>query len=208
MTSTMAPAAPLEAVPADAPPLEATDTFPWSLAAGLAALAIAGGAAVAFMRRRRDGSIDTADVPPTAYSSQPLAGVSQSVSGVHPSPSLNSGSVSASPSQSALRSTPSFAAAPHGSMGRHEAMAMAGPTAENPFLTLKKRLKRARFHDRMERLEYDALLAGQVDRRREPASAWEIAQRPAPAAGTAMQDVRRPGPARTAPGFKPGFSRS
>src|SRR3546814_8735478 len=53
----------------------------------------------------------------------------------------------------AMRSTPAFAAAPHGGMGRHEAMALAGPTPDNPFLTLKKRLKRARFHDRRERLD-------------------------------------------------------
>src|SRR3546814_16981288 len=76
-----------------------------------------------------------------------------------------------------MRSTPAFAAAPHGGMGRHEAMALAGPTPDNPFLTLKKRLKRARFHDRRERLDYEELLAGQRDLRRKPASAWDVAQR-------------------------------
>lgn len=37
-------------------------------------------------------------------------------------------------------------------VGRHEALAMQGPSADNPFLTVKNRLKRARFYDRQERL--------------------------------------------------------
>src|SRR3546814_2383644 len=68
----------------------------------------------------------------------------------------------------AMRSTPAFATAPHGSMGRHEATALAGPTPDNPFLTLKKRLKRARFYDGRERMEYESLLAGQQNMRRKP----------------------------------------
>src|SRR3546814_1389210 len=60
-------------------------------------------------------------------------------------------------------------------------MALAGPTPDNPFLTLKKRLKRARFYDGRERMEYESLLAGQQNMRRKPLSAWDIAQRPAPA---------------------------
>ena len=63
------------------------------------------------------------------------------------------------------RSTPAFAAAPHGSMGRHEAMALAGPTPDNPFATLAKRLKRARFLDQQERQAYEDTLAGQKDLR-------------------------------------------
>ena len=71
---------------------------------------------------------------------------------------------------------------------------MAGPTPENPFATLNKRLKRARFYDRQERLAYDATLSVQKDMTRKPVSAWEIAQRPAPA--MQEQEVRRPEPAR------------
>jgi hypothetical protein len=86
-------------------------------------------------------------------------------------------------------------------MGRHEAMAMTGPTADNPFATLTKRLKRARFLDRQERVAYD-----QKDMTRKPVSAWEIAQRPAPR--TQEQDVRRPEPARvrTSTILRPGYS--
>ena len=108
--------------------------------------------------------------------------------------------------QPAMRSTPSFAAAPSGSMGRHEAMALAGPTPDNPFATLKKRLQRARFLDRQERVAYDATLAEQKDMSRKPVSAWEIAQRPAPV--VQQQDVRRPEPARARTTFRPGFSKN
>lgn len=48
--------------------------------------------------------------------------------------------------------TPVFAPTPAGGTGRHEAAALRGPTPENPFLTRRARLKRARFHDRRERL--------------------------------------------------------
>lgn len=81
----------------------------------------------------------------------------------------------------APRPAPGFAAASGGSMGRHEAMALVGPTADNPFLTRKKRVKRAHFYDHQDRLAYDAALAAQKDMRRRPATAWDIAQRPLPA---------------------------
>lgn len=90
-------------------------------------------------------------------------------------------------------------------MGRHEATALAGPTQDNPFLTLKKRLKRARFFDRRERLQYEAMLAEQKDLHRKPASAWEVAQRPVPA----EQEVHRPEPVRGRTGnLRPGWLRS
>lgn len=39
-----------------------------------------------------------------------------------------------------------------GAMGRHEAAALSGPTPDNPFLTRRARVSRARFYDRRERL--------------------------------------------------------
>src|SRR3546814_18422872 len=81
-------------------------------------------------------------------------------------------------------------------------MALAGPTPDNPFLTLKKRLKRARFYDGRERMEYESLLAGQQNMRRKPLSAWDIAQRPAPA----TQAVHRPEPDRGRNGLRPGYA--
>jgi hypothetical protein len=92
-------------------------------------------------------------------------------------------------------------------MGRHEAMAMAGPTPDNPFATLQKRLARARFLDRQERAEYEATLAAQKDMRRKPVSAWEIAQRETPAAPT-EQEVRRLEPGRARKDLKPGWTRN
>src|SRR3546814_11537011 len=69
-------------------------------------------------------------------------------------------------------------------------------------LTLKKRRKRARFYDGRERMEYESLLAGQQNMRRKPLSAWDIAQRPAPA----TQAVHRPEPARGRNGLRPGYA--
>src|SRR3546814_11606045 len=90
-------------------------------------------------------------------------------------------------------------------MGRHEATALAGPTPDNPFATLSKRLKRARFLDRQERVAYDETLAQQQNMTRKPVSAWEIAQRPA-APATQEQDARRPEPGRARPGPRPGLA--
>ncbi|WOF44518.1 hypothetical protein KNJ79_06230 [Sphingopyxis indica] len=166
----------------------ANDSFPWELAGGAAALLLAGGAAFALTRRRR---VVAEAEPATAYEAP-----------VTPQPAVHR----ETPVRASLpRSTPAFTAAPHGSMGRHEAMAMAGPSDDNPFLTLKKRLKRARFQDRRERMEYEALLAGQKDGTRKPASAWDVAQRPAPA--PAEQKVLRPEPARGHRGLRPGFAK-
>lgn len=178
------PADPVVAQPADA----GGDAFPWEIAGGAAALLLAGGAAFALMRRRRTDFT----VGDTRYED------------IAPAPEANRAPVFTAP-PAKPRSTPAFATAPHGSMGRHEALAMAGPSEDNPFLTLKKRLKRARFYDRRERMDYDALLAGQKDMRRQPASAWDIAQRPEPA--PAQQEVHRPDTRPARPGLRPGFAK-
>src|SRR3546814_20427418 len=75
-------------------------------------------------------------------------------------------------------------------MGRHEATALAGPTPDNPFATLSKRLQRARFLDRQERVAYDETLEQQQDMTRKPVSAWAIAQTPA-APATQHKDFHR-----------------
>ena len=206
-------AAPAEPViePAPAPAEVATATggeFPWEIAGGAAALLIVGGAGLAFARRRRHAADEIAhdevvhDAPvqrfePTVESA-PVA--SETQQWVSPAYAPRAAGTAAPPT------TPAFAAAPSGSMGRHEAMAMAGPTPENPFATLNKRLKRARFLDRQERVAYDETLGAQKDMTRKPVSAWEIAQRPAPA--LQQQEVRRPEPARTRTTntFRPGYS--
>lgn len=200
---------PLEATPAPAEAATATGgEFPWEIAGVAAALLIVGGAGLAFARRRRHAADEISDdevvydapvqrFEPTAARA-PVA--SEAQEWVSPAYAPRAAETTAP------RTTPAFAAAPSGSMGRHEAMAMAGPTPENPFATLNKRLKRARFFDRQERIAYDETLGAQKDMTRKPVSAWEIAQRPAPA--MQQQEVRRPEPARarTATTFRPGYS--
>lgn len=190
----MAPVEPVaEPTPLPAETATTGDSFPWELAGGAAALLIVGGAGLAFARRRRRSEIDVAD-----------EGMSYEAMKAAEAVPYNPPREEAVAPPAAPRSTPSFAAAPSGSMGRHEAMALAGPTPDNPFATLKKRLARARFLDAQERDEYDQTLAAQKDMSRKPVSAWEIAQRPAPA----EQEVRRPEPARVRTSFRPGYSKN
>ncbi len=189
---------------APAPVAKATtsgDSLPWEIAGGAAALLIAGGAGLAFARRRRastevwdfDNSASNAEWAPTT---EPTFVAREETI------------VASPPAPASQANTPSFATAPHGSMGRHEALAMAGPTPENPFPTLSKRLARARFLDRQERTEYDATLVSQQEPARKPVSAWEIAQRQAPVAPT-EQEVRRLEPGRTVrTDLKPSWTKS
>jgi hypothetical protein len=179
----------------------ADDPFPWELAGGAALLLALGGAGLVLARRRR-GHAATIHYAESEYV-EPVT-VSERVDQASNQPSVTP-AYTAQPA--AARSTPAFAAAPSGSMGRHEAMAMVGPTPDNPFATLSKRLKRARFLDRQERLAYEGTLRAQEDRARKPVSAWEIAQRDVPAA-THEQEVRRPEPAHGSRKLRPGFSRS
>lgn len=176
--------------------------FPWELAGGAAALLIVGGLGLAYARRRRTAGEIYDEAPTYEYARTPAV-----------EPATGSAQQWVTPAYApreevAPRTVPAFAAAPSGSMGRHEAMALAGPTDDNPFATLSKRLKRARFLDRQERAAYDETLAGQKDMTRKPVSAWEIAQRPAPA--MQEQEVRRPEPVRvrTSTSFRPGYSKN
>ncbi|MBU0863444.1 MAG: hypothetical protein KJ789_01885 [Alphaproteobacteria bacterium] len=212
----VAPIAATMATPAEpvieqttAPAEAATATggeFPWEIAGGAAALLIVGGTGLAFAHRRRHAADEVAydevvhDAPVQRFESTAASApvVSETQQWVSPAYAPRTAETAAP------RTTPTFAAAPSGSMGRHEAMAMAGPTPENPFATLNKRLKRARFLDRQERIAYDDTLGAQKDMTRKPVSAWEIAQRPAPA--MQQQEVRRPEPARTRTTFRPGYS--
>ena len=180
--------------------------FPWELAGGAAALLIVGGAGLAFARRRR--SERTVSEDREAYDPEPAIVAGPATAETQPAEQPWITPAYAPREQvDAPRTTPAFAAAPSGSMGRHEATALAGPTPDNPFATLSKRLKRARFLDRQERVAYDETLAQQQDMTRKPVSAWEIAQRPA-APATQEQDVRRPEPGRGRPGLRPGLARN
>ena len=184
------------------------DSFPWEIVGGAAALLIAGGAGLAFARRRKatkevwefDENSGAEWVPTAEPAAEPTFARTETVAAPEPLP--------AQPA-----TTPAFAAAPSGSMGRHEAMAMAGPTPDNPFTTLSKRLARARFLDRQERADYDAALATSEPQAepapvRKPVSAWEIAQRQTVAAAPAEQEVRRLQPGSVRKDLKPGWTRN
>lgn len=203
-----APAAPpvlVDIAPVAEPAPAAVETttdepFPWELAGGAALLLALAGAGLVLARSRRAAApVEYAEVE---YADTAL--VSEAAAQASDQPWVTP-AYTAQPATA--RSTPSFAAAPSGSMGRHEAMAMAGPTPDNPFATLSKRLKRARFLDRQERLAYEQTLGTHKDMTRKPVSAWEIAQRDIPAT-TQEQEVRRPEPARGRRDLRPGFSRS
>ncbi|APZ97184.1 hypothetical protein BWQ93_00760 [Sphingopyxis sp. QXT-31] len=190
-----------------------SDGFPWEIVGGAAALLLAGGVGLTFARRRRHAvAADAWEFRKTAAETEwvPTAPAAAPVVAREAEPMVNPEPIPApAPVEEPVRrTTPSFAAAPSGSMGRHEAMALVGPTADNPFATLSKRLKRARFLDRKERVAYEATLAGEQpvasEPARQPVSAWEIAQRPAPAV-PAQQDVRRPEPVQR--GLSHGFRR-
>lgn len=134
------------------------------LLGGLGALALLGVAAAMVLRRRGEAEYqemhahhELADEPvrPVVAHSTPVATTS---------PTLTSGPVRAEDGHL---------------VGRHEALALRGRSENNPFLTVKNRLKRARFYDRQERL------AGVAQR---PASPFD----PKPvvaAAATAVRDA-------------------
>ncbi len=197
-----APAEPVVAAPLPAETATAAGgAFPWEIVGGAAALLIVGGAGLAFARRRRQAAV-AYEAPVQRYEPVEAAApvTSDAQSWITPAYGPHASTTPAP------RTTPAFAAAPSGSMGRHEAMAMAGPTPDNPFATLSKRLKRARFRDRQERIAYNDTLAAQQDMSRKPISAWDIAQRPAPP--LPQQEVHRPEPARGRSGeLRPGFAR-
>lgn len=204
------------ATPAKAPlPVERTATendVPWELAGAAAALLLAGGAGLAFARRRRtERTLEEESYEPVA-AAEPVPTAPAAIERATAAPPAGEAQPWITPAyvprerSDPPRTAPAFATTPIGSMGRHEAVAIAGPTPDNPFSTLSKRLKRARFLDRQERAVYEATLAGQKDMTRRPVSAWEISQRPAPA--VSEQEVRRPGPGSGRRDLRPGFSRN
>lgn len=200
--------APVEPAPLPVAKAATGTNFPWELAGGAAALLVAGGLSLALARRRRNARGDYVD---EAY--EPVAATDPAATAPFAPPITDEARAWVTPAYAPREHTevpgtnPAFAAAPSGSMGRHEALAMTGPTPDNPFATLSKRLKRARFLDRQERAAYDETLGAQKDMTRKPVSAWEIAQRDIAPPAT-EQEVRRPEPGSPRPrALRPGFVR-
>lgn len=182
------PPQPVPAAPAPIPaPVVAADpvvpVWLWAALAALAALAAA--AAFALSRRRL--------VADTAVLEQPVAEVP-------PTPTVRVADRPAMLWDRPVDPSPSAAPVMPG-MGRHERAALRGPSADNPFLTRRNRVKRARFFDRQERLAAEAGRPGVWTRRSaEPAPVPQVAPR---ARGRSAFDA---GTARSG-GFKPAFSR-
>ncbi len=148
------PVAPLAAAPAPAPeaaPVEtaSNDALPIALGAGLGLLAL-GGAAFALRRRRRDVVEDEVIMtePTIARTPAPV---------VRPEPVMADRSAFSwgTPAAAAGAAT---ATSTRSSGKSWVERAQDGPTPENPFLSLKKRLQRAAFYDQRER----AVAAGQA----------------------------------------------
>lgn len=134
-----------EIAPVAATDSAADDTIAYALlGAGAAALGI-GGIAFAARRRRRiaDRNVDT--VPMTDRREAPVRDpVMQRAAPAIASPAPAPLAFAAPQQQQRT------VAAPRAGVGRHEAMVDYGPTVDNPFLTRRNRLRRARFLDRME----------------------------------------------------------
>jgi hypothetical protein len=176
------------------------DMLPIAGMAGIGALALVGGAFAVSRRKRRDKDVDA--VPET------LAAVS-----VEPTPVERT---HVRPAERAFffvdmnRSAPPEdgprTAVPYGfdmsRYGRHAQAAYRGPTADNPSLSLKRRLKRASFFDQRERMA-TAPNAAQVETRAEPMT---VNAEMAMASRTTDQVVSRFS-RKPKPNFRPAFQR-
>lgn len=171
-----------------------TDNDVLPLAGGLAALvALMGGALFALNRPRRRGEeddsmivADTAAAPiAPAMVTPPMAATARP------------------PATAAIEPAGPTTAIPAGfdvsRFGRHTQAAYRGPTPDNPFLSLKSRLKRASFFDGRERM---AAQAGQQPATR--SDNWMPEARPAPGRQREYVTTRINQPPR--PGFRPAFS--
>jgi hypothetical protein len=137
-----------EAAPVDAPDDAAGETIAFALlGAGAAVLGI-GGLAIAARRRRRIAGRNVDTVPVVDRREAPVREPAMA-----PEPAMARPIPSGAPAPFAYvtpRQQERTVTAPRTGMGRHEAMVDYGPTADNPFLTRRNRLRRARFLDRME----------------------------------------------------------
>lgn len=168
--------------------------LPIAGAAGAALLLLLGGGIYAASRRRRaDG--------------EPAEAVYETSSGEMISTPVTAAPVMAPPViDPAMARTDASAAMASSSLpagfdlsrfGRHTQAAYRGPTPENPFLSLRRRLKRASFLDARERVAAAPVAASVAT----PQSAPAAATAPVRQAGLVTTKVRMP----QRPGFRPAF---
>lgn len=191
----IAPAPKAPAVASPAPKAQSTDddTLMMAGAGGLGIILLAGGG-YALMRRKRDEEeLETVSYEPEAQTraAEPLV-----VAPVAMAP------MAAPTEPLAGQSLPEgFDASRY---GRHAQAAFRGPTADNPSLSLKHRLKRAAFFDQRERAAMEAgtmpkvatAAARSPDTITRPAPAEQIVYRPQRVAKTGFRPAFRTSPAR------------
>jgi resuscitation-promoting factor RpfA len=142
----------------------------WS---GLAALLILGGIAAFLLSRRKSAPerTVTAPEPQTRPDETPVRPAP--VMAHTPEPIREP---AREPTPVARDAEPVAYASAAGGIGRHQRAALRGPTPDNPFLTRTKRMKRARFYDRRERLEREGQLAPMPETANEAAPAAVVAR--------------------------------
>lgn len=131
-----------EAAPVDASDDAAGETITYALLGAGAAVLGLGGIAIAVRRRRRiaDRNVDTVPVVDRREAPAREPAMARPIPSGAPAPFA----------YVAPRQQERTVTAPRTGMGRHEAMVDYGPTADNPFLTRRNRLRRARYLDRMD----------------------------------------------------------
>ena len=205
-----APVVPLAETPVIEPAPVITDTAPLPvepvaaeggsdllpIAGGAAGLLLLAGGAYALSRRRRDA--DDEEYAPETWEQDHVA-YAEPVAA--PDPIWREPTPVAAPAMAA-------AALPAGMdlsrYGRHVQAAYAGPTEDNPSLSLKRRLKRAAFFDQRERMAREA---GEPSDMVKPIATPQAAQVPAPQREQLVTSRRVSAKAGTQAlfGFKPTF---
>jgi hypothetical protein len=187
----MAPAQPT-AAPAPAVTASANaqdETLEIAGAGGVAVLLLAGGAFALYRRNRREDDEEAYEMAPVLVEEEPV---------VAQAPAMAAAPIVAMPRQTDDALPDGFDLS---RFGPHVQAAYRGPTADNPSLSLKTRLKRARFYDMRERRAAEAGETPAATPAAAPARATETLS-----ARSDEQIVYRPGRV-TKGGFKPGFHR-
>jgi LPXTG-motif cell wall-anchored protein len=183
----------------------ADETLPIAGAAGAAILLLGGGAYALTRRRRRDEN--EYRLEEEVGMAEPSPAVSEAMAtGAMAPPTVAPATMAAAAKEAPIGAAHGDAPVtglPAGfdmsRYGRHVQAAYRGPTAENPSLSLRRRLARARFFDQRERL------AGEVARAAPVATPASPNQQPAtPARQGEFVTSRIKQPPR--PGFRPAYS--
>ncbi len=190
------PAAAAAAAPQAATPVAANDDgdmLPIAGAAGAALLLLGGGIYAATRRRRTEGDLAVAayETSSSEMAARPVAAAPVMAPPVI-APAMTRFSASAPMADSSLPAGFDLSR-----FGRHTQAAYRGPTPENPFLSLRRRLKRASFLDARERFAAAPVASSMARPQDVPAATTA----PVRQAGLVTTKIRMP----QRPGFRPAF---